>query len=238
MRHETPRGMTTRSCSNCRAFSHGRCHSGPPIILSGGGTGHPEVAPTDWCLKFAPTALAQGHQTKVTDERVMNIVRQYTDPSFDPEGKPVPPMAWKRSDLVGELIDAGLTRTPALKRIDKLVRHGLLNQGDNPWPRPYPTPGIYIWPTGEIAMVKPDHPAKVQSTDRIEEFLGHIRRMAAIEDCALSLREITREIEITMDISLATASRWMNRLIAEGRAHKCEGGYYAPVAPTPQLEVE
>lgn len=218
--------MNTKTCAACGHWVESECRAQPPISSEGGRGVWPVTAATDWCGRFAPRERKRGHAAKITDQQVIDAVKVY-DTTTGPDGKAVDRMAVKRSDLIFFLMELGITQTPALRRIEKLVRYGILESGNNPWPRTYPTPGIYVWLAAVPAEVVPSgKPAQAPAAAKAE-FIRLVRQMASTPETAMSLRSIVREIDHTLPISVATASRWMTALIADGLAAKNEAGYYA-----------
>lgn len=119
-----------------------------------------------------------------------------------------------------------MSRTPALKRIDTMVRRGIFQMGENPWPRIYPTPGIYVWMDDTSLPTENALPESSEATD--SGMLDAIRKHAPVPAMAMSLRALHRAIEPAIPMSLTTASRRMAKLVASGDVVSTDSGYYAP----------
>ncbi len=222
-----------KNCSSCRNWISGVCREGPPSVGPSGLGVWPKTEATDWCYRFRPTVRARGQPAKFTDDQVIEAVKVY-DTVVDHEGKPTARMAVKRTDLIYTLVsECGVTETPALRRIQKLVQNGRLRMGDNPWPLKDTPPGIYVWLGEEMkAEAAGPDPDKKPAQD----FLALARMVAPGPEDATSLRSIVRQIEHTLPMSVATASRKMARLVMDGTMIKSDAGYYA--APfTPPVEI-
>lgn len=231
---ETPNPIQTRACENCRHWVSGDgkiggCRAFPPQLVAGSERGAwPVTGAAEWCSKFNPAVGSVGSVSKVSDEFIIGIVRynSTTQKGAGVNGADLLPVATRRSDLVADIMEMGLSRTPALKRIEKLVRNGTFQQGESPWPRKGAAPGIHVWMDLDENAPKADEKPK---TDDEGQFLALVRSVAFSAETAMSLRAIHREVEPHCAMSIATASRRMTPLVASGLVVKCDAGYYAPV---------
>lgn len=228
----------TRSCEECRYFVAtttpignafqpvGQCRRHPPMpdfrSEADGTSMWPQVAGSDWCGQFMSTLKKFGPKKKVPDSAIIESVWDRQKPLLGPDGTPLRKEATLRSTLVRELRDRGLTETPALKRIQKLVQQGVLLQGDNPWRQEGDSPGIYVW------LNERHNAAQVSRV-----FLEELRLIVPSAKKALSMRAIHRELAKTKAVSLGTVSKRMGALVAAGLVLETPDGYYvSPVATT------
>lgn len=179
----------------------------------------PETLATDWCYRFKPKVRAEGYDRKFTDDQVIECVKQYDREILLPNGTTLPRSAIRRTQLIAALkIEFGVTYTPALRRIEKLVRRGTLVQGDNPWPKEGEAAGLYVW-MGD-AKIEP-------KADTSQQLIELLRQVAPSEDAALSVRGVTKAVAPVLQLSSTAIHRRLLALVATGQAIKCEGGYYA-----------
>lgn len=206
-----------RRCSACRHWINSQCRRTQPTANAEGKAQWPITAADDWCGSFTPSVQAVGHQPKVSDEYILKALGECTT---DPIPG-TPPSAVLRSMFVNQLIEAGMTRTPALKRLTKLIRLGLVGEGPNPF---YPeAKGIHLW--------KIQAPEAAQPEDRQAKFLTHLRVVAPFGQ-PQSMRQLVRTCGL--GISVPTGARWLNRLIADGLAINTGSGYSS--APIQEVE--
>ena len=175
------------------------------------------VGIADYCGRFWVATGKRGAAPAVSDAQVIEMVWDKAKPMVGPNGQLCAPEATKRSWLIAQLRELGMTDTPALRKIQRLVRDGVFRQGPNPWPQPNDPPGIYIWMEREY------------KGHQDEEFLEQVRALAPDEPSAKSMRAIWRSLTSSRPVSLATVSRRLNALAAAGRVVVCPEGYYAPM---------
>lgn len=216
--------FTDHQCQLCRHFrptsdTLGECRGGFPTALADRPRGvWPVVANTDDCGRFLPITGKRGVEPKVSDRTVFEMLWERVEPKVNPDGSMLLPMARRRSLLIADLKQMGMTETPALRKILRMVREGKIKQGDNPWPTPGDEKGIYVW-------VDPKCNGKMGETALLDE----IRVIAPDASKARSLRGLHRElVKAGMSISLTTLSRRLTTLQEEGTVVQTEAGYYAP----------
>lgn len=212
--------MDSRNCQNC-IYLHGptsTCRANPPTIIQHALHAPPHAATSafpvvepDWgCGRWRSTVAAKGTQPKLSDEEIRSILAKLSEPAPN-----TPPMALKRSEMIRELIDRGMTYTPAVKRLGTLVKRGVIQMGPNPWPRAYPTPGVYYWVPPEEAGIG------VLEALRRETELGN----------DIGVRELHRRHGDALAVSLATLQRRLEELLAEGKAFRNKDGQWSVVKP-------
>jgi hypothetical protein len=218
---------TSRACSSCRHWlpASGECRASFPQVV-GDATRWPVTKPDDFCGRFNPAVGNAGTAPKVSDEALIKMVRDWCEPFTTQDGESVRNWAMKRTILVNSLMEMGMSRTPALKRIETMVRRGIFRSGDYPFPErcKAPQPGLHIW----IDESQPEE--KSEEKPDVDNFLPIVRSIAFNEENAMSMRAIHREIEKVTPMSIATVSRKMAPLVGSGEIVKCEAGYYAPMA--------
>jgi hypothetical protein len=250
---ETTNQIEVRACKKCRHWvpkenANGECRAGwpsasPNTSVNEGTVNRiwPTTKPEDFCSKFNPAVGRCSFTTKVSDEAIIQRVREMCTPRPGemPDGSDTPACAYKRSHLVDEIVGMGISRTPALKRIEKLVRNGTFQQGDNPWPRKYPTPGIHIWIDVAAENAAKGATKEPSRAENEAQFLSLIQGIAFNEETAKSLREIQRELEPQLHVSHVTIARRIGPLVAAGEVVRCPKGYYAAAAcPTAEVPLE
>ena len=211
--------MDSNTCKNCRySFrkegSKLECHCKPPTPLLQHGAiigAFPAVEP-DWtCGSFRVSGFEKGTRPKLSDEEIRAMVAVYSLPGKDDNGGDLPPVAFKRSEVVDLLEEKGMTRTPAIKRIETLVKRGILKMGPNPFPRKYPTPGTYYWVEAE--------PGEAVSADVSDaQIVGRLRATGEV-----GVREFQRVSGL--GISLTTLQRRLAALAEAGAVTRTEAGW-------------
>lgn len=217
--------MDSKTCQNCR-HRHAEtstCRINPPTVLQNtpaGFAAFPMVRP-DWgCGRWRSTEFERGTPPKLSDEEIRAHVAKFTCPT---DG--TPPYALKRSELVSDLKGMGMTTTPAIRRIGTLVKRGILQMGPNPFPRPYPTPGVYYWVADENT---PAAPKEVEVIDVLRE----MKR-------PMGVRELHRSCVTKVNVSLATLQRRLEALETAGDAARDEESrWYAIKSERDALAVE
>ena len=213
-----------KSCHQCRHFSEGFCHLNPPPYAV--------VGSEDWCGKFSLVGEARGSVSKITDQQVLNYVESAWRPSRHPiDGREVPGEAYQRSMLIRDLMEHGVSHTPALKRIEKLVSRGLLMSGNDPHGK---LSGICVWP---VDKNEPDQPKRSGRPVAIgqDELHAMVGELAPSRESAVSLRAIHRAIGGR--ISLGALHGAVKALSEAGRIIQDDAGVY--IAPAEQsMEVE
>ncbi len=188
------------TCSTCRHWIASQCKAHPPISSSNGHGVWPTTAPTDSCARHQYISIRPpGKWRKVTDEQILEIIR---------------PAPIARADLLIEIQEYGVTKTPAVKRVAKLLRQGRIQQGPHP---DRSVDGLYITVTSQA-------PAKA---DKPDQFLSLLREVAPDEPSATSIRQFLRQVEHTLPMSVATTHRKLNQLVGAGLAARNDRGYYA-----------
>ncbi len=206
--------MLIKNCSNCRHWTEATCRASGPIDSEEGRGIWPVTAPTDWCNRFHVT-LPGTIVRKVTDEQVLEIVRVYDRPGDR--------CAMTMEDLLFALKhEHGLTTTPARRRVEKLVRVGLLGIGDEPPFRKFIEDGStpFVW-LGSGTAPAPER------DDRLDEFLTVLRSVAPDERSAKSVRGVMKAIAGWMPLSSTAVHRKLKTLVAAGTVTKTEDGYFA-----------
>lgn len=234
----------SRTCAACRHFFDavneskspgGQCRRFPPD--GGLAAAWPTVFRDAWCGEFAAAITQAGAAPKVPDEEIVEIVRAATAPleSTGGETKAHPEEAMGRSSLITTLtMDCGISSTAAYRRIQTLVKRGLLEMGDDP-PITKETgaraPFLWLARGGIPQPAAAGRPAICTEAD----FLGVIAGCGALSpDSARSMRSLHKAAAETLPMSVTTAHRLLQKLVAAGSVLACEGGYYA-VAPAEEL---
>ncbi len=181
------------------------------------------MKPGDWCARFRPAVGSVGQKPKVSDEALIKLVAGHQEPFQSPARDRPIRVAKKRADLVTDLIEMGMSRTPALKRIEGMVRRGMFKQGDCPWPENYnyAPAGIHIW--------IPDGGAGTAGEPDNERLLEKITEATLAGP--LPLRGICR---LLGSISLTTLHRRVAELVAAGRIVRTGAGYHVQSGPPPE----
>lgn len=212
--------MTTRNCSSCSNWVDSFCRASGPTPLPDGSSVWPRTLPTDWCFRFKFAVKKVGYDRKFTDEQVVEMVRVYDSPMIKDDGEELPPQAVKRTDLVWTIKnDFGVSSTPALARIEKLVRRGILKMGPNPYPTENPAPGIYVW-LGDSTPTTSE-PRKPKA-----EFLDLLRGIAPDSSSPLSVRAIRDQINPILPLSSTSVHRKLQTLVSAGHVIFGPEGYY------------
>lgn len=217
--------MDSKTCANCR-FRHAEtstCRINPPTVLQGNPTGlaaFPTIRSEWGCGRWRSTEFERGTPPKLSDEEIRAHVAKFTCP---PDGGPR--YALKRSELVNDLKAMGMTATPAIRRIGTLVKRGVLQMGPNPFPRPYPTPGVYYWVADE------NTPPPVKEVEVIDV----LRQM----DRPMGVRELHRACVHKVNVSLATLQRRLEALERSGDAARdADSRWFAVKSDRETLAVE
>ncbi len=211
----------TKSCPKCRHFYAGHCRLNPPPYVA--------VSESDWCGRFALVGVARGTPSKISDEMVLAIVEENWKIVPRPDGNGfLPSIATRRVNLVSQLMDYGVSQTPILKRIDKLVAQGRLRMGSDPHGK---QDGICVWPPEKKAE-ETANPGRPVAMSR-DELCGMIAELAPSQESAVSLRAVHRGIGERISIGALHAA--VKELVAAGRVIQDEAGVYA--APTPSMDV-
>ncbi len=231
-------------CKNCRNWQDkdsvtGECHGSFPQTDGPGQSalGYWPRTLADWsCEKFRSNVVSV--RSKMSDHDILEIVRQSTCAPQLIEGQTfdLAQTAMRRSALAGDLMSSGITATPALKRILRLIRDGKLLAGENPLKKPGDKPGTFVWLPGS-------QPTQEDLAEKQElDFLAMVRTICAGESQVQSLRSIHRALEMIKPISIATVSRKVAALVEAGKMKRNSYGYYVPDSPTPAsptvMEVE
>jgi hypothetical protein len=227
--------IITKACVHCRHWlaDVGQCRALPPTA-DAAGTHWPVTAPNDWCGKFNPESGGTRPPPKISDDTLVTMVAENEGTITMPDGRKVGAHATKRTELLKDMIELGMSRTPALKRIETLVARGKLEMGTTPpWTWANMEPGIYVWTAqGKKAAM----PESAEEPEGIQ-LLALVRSLASSPETAMSLRALHREIQQALPMSLATASRKMAPLVEAGDVVKCATGYYAPMPAEAEIEI-
>lgn len=212
-----------RSCSECRNWiaSRGECRGRTPSPASDGSAVWPITAADDWCGDFAGEAGHGRPALRVSDDEIVEMVAEMQKP-MEVSGQVVAGRAYRRAALIAALMDRKMARTPAVKRIEKLVRQGRLSLGPNPWHVDGDEPGMYLW-----VAEKPETKVGVEAV-MSAAFCGEHR--------AGSIREIHAEALKAGSISLTTLYRRVLELEKSGRVGRSGTGFYLKAA-APEIEV-
>lgn len=216
--------MDSKTCQNCR-HRHAptsTCRINPPTVIQAdpASSAFPVVEPAWGCGRWRSTEFERGTPPKLSDEEIRDHVAKFTCPT---DG--TPPYALKRSELVNDLKEKGMTATPAIRRIATLVKRGVLQMGPNPFPRPYPTPGVYYWVADEKTPAAPKPVEVIDALRKMEKPMG--------------VRELYRAIVQDVNVSLATLQRRLEALEMAGKAARdAESRWYAVKSDRETLAVE
>jgi len=203
---------TSKSCPKCRHFSEGFCHLNPPP--------HAAVSAEDWCGKFSLMGLTRGSPSKISDETVIAKVVENWTPLVAHDGKMLPPVATRRTDLISDLMELGVSQTPILKRITKLVAQGRLMMGNDPDGK---RDGIFVWPAEEASGEEEKRAGRPVVLGR-DELCGMIAELAPGREAAVSLRAVHRAIGGR--VSLGALHGAVKELVAAGRVVQDDAGVY------------
>lgn len=190
-------------------------------------TGFPTTAETDWCGKFsAHGGLKAGTPPKLSDEAILKMVVESCQP-FEINGTTHGEAAWHRGDLVWTLWhECGMAKTPAYKRVEGLIKKGLLQCGENPFPKEGSREGLYVWPTHKPWLGQ-EVPAEM-GADQEEMFVAAVRSIADSEESAVSMRGLWKKLDESLPMSLTSVHRKVHRHLETGDIVQCSAGYYAP----------
>lgn len=206
-----------KSCPSCRNFNSGHCRLNPPP--------YPPVSEADWCSRFSIAGVARGAPSKISDEMIMKVVEDNWTEVVLEGGKVLPPVATRRGDLVSDMMEHGVSQTPVLKRIERLVAQGRLMTGDDPMGK---KPGICVWPAPaeREEVQRPGRPAAIGQ----DELQGIISELAPERESAVSLRAVHRALGGR--ISLGALHAAVKELVAAGRVLQDEKGIYSAALDT------
>lgn len=192
----------------------------------------PLVGAQEWCGQFAPMIARVGNAPKISDEDIVQEVKESTKEMMAPvTGELMPEMAYLRADLVKNLMERGMASTPAYKRIAGLVKRGLLCMGENPPMATKDGPGVYVWPAPESFVPEPVAAGRPEVCTE-DTFLQLIVAAGCTSpETSKSMRALHRAACESMPMSVTTAHRLMKRLVAAGKVAVSDRGYYAVVGP-------
>lgn len=168
-----------------------------------------------------------GTVRKVSDEQIVAIIAEASS-DHRSNGEPKRRVAMQKSVLIGHVQDLGITYTPALRRVDKLIRQGVFKFGSYPFPAPDTwapelTAGHHwIW-IGDVEAAK----EAVAPATTIDTRFCEAARIVAPAGSPVSLRKIWRTVSPRMPMSLPTASRKMAQLVSTGRFVRTLQGFEA-----------
>lgn len=206
---------TPKSCPKCRHFFAGNCRLNPPPYIA--------VSEDDWCGRFALVGAARGTPSKITDETVIGYVKASWMDTVHPEsGRIALGSACRRASLIRELMEHGVSYTPALKRIEKLVSLGRLMSGNDPAGK---QDGICVWPAEEDVEIKEPQRAGRPVAIGQDALAGMISELAPSKESAVSLRAVHRALEGR--ISLGALHAAVKELAASGRVVQDAAGVYS-----------
>lgn len=155
-----------------------------------------------------------GNKPKLSDKQIYDILGLTTLPM---EGD-YPPIAQSRPELVANLMERGMTRTPAIKRIEGLVRKGIIKMG----PDPFGTRHDKVSPVYWVEPIADAAPADTKYVDPVLSALA-----AQLEP--VGVRELMRRCGDRFGFSLATLQRRLEALGSAGLAARDAEGRWSAV---------